>query len=188
MRNLSYAASPLRRKPHCRSDQRKREGFRPPLSRVAGLLPRLYGLVTSPRLPGLPTLWSGAPHFGTGLPHGSTRTIGKPAAAANPTLILTLTAVGLPRYAPAARPLLLIRHSGTKAVAPVPIGDRRNTCATLGVPRRNRSRNETRFDARDIRLLEPAARQARGARSFRHRSVGHPPCARRHFHAGGRFR
>jgi hypothetical protein len=56
MRNLSYAASPLRRKPHCRSDQRKREGFRPPLSRVAGLLPRLDGLVTSLASPWLPTL------------------------------------------------------------------------------------------------------------------------------------
>jgi len=48
--DVSYAASPPSRKVGG-APQRKREGFRPPLSRVAGLLPRLDGLVTSPRLP-----------------------------------------------------------------------------------------------------------------------------------------
>jgi len=48
--DLSYAASlPSRKMPLGR--HKKREGFRPPLSRVAGLLPRLDGSVTSPRLP-----------------------------------------------------------------------------------------------------------------------------------------
>ena len=43
-----------------------------------------------------------------------------------------------------------MRHRGTKAVAPVPIGDRRDTDC---VSRRNRSRNETRFNARDYSTI-----------------------------------
>lgn len=90
MGDVSYAASPPSRKVGG-APQRKREGFRPPLSRVAGLLPRLDGLVTSPRLPvALKFLRTGLSSDQSS--HISTRTLGACLCAANATLVLTLTA------------------------------------------------------------------------------------------------
>ena len=70
----------------------------------------------------------------------------------------------------------------------------RRACPDRGQTRHSSCRdgtgldNETRFDARTIRLLEPEARQARSAGPFRYRSGGYPSCSRRHFHACGGFR
>jgi PAS domain-containing protein len=70
----------------------EREGFRPPLSRIAGLSPRLYGLVTSPRLPGLLIPEPEGQHLPPALHMDRRQTIEVLAHAANATLVLTLIA------------------------------------------------------------------------------------------------
>jgi hypothetical protein len=90
----SPAVTQLRRPAQGGSGQGKREGFRPPSSRVAGLMPRLRRLGHIP-----------SPPRGSQFPvRQPVATIRGPRRHANPPLVLTLTAdrhlVRLVRHAP----------------------------------------------------------------------------------------
>src|SRR6185312_456340 len=166
------------------TEQKKKEGFRPPCEPEFGNAGAVAG--SKPALPQ------------RRLSLARRQVLERDAGCVSASTVMRATAPrqsvcrfnANPRpHAPAGcggTPLAAVTASRRKAGAPVPIGDTRTPASSRDGT--GEALHETRILGLGAGLLERPAQEPSGARPRRHRSGGNPPGARRYFHAGGRLR